>query len=133
MNCQHLSISDVVKVVPAKFGDRRGYFSEVFKDEWFRSNVADVAFVQDNQSLPAMKGTVRGLHFQLEPFAQGKLVRCIQGAIFDVAVDIRLGSRPTGDGSVRSFRRKMVRSCGYLSDLRMVSQRWSRIQLFITK
>jgi dTDP-4-dehydrorhamnose 3,5-epimerase len=96
MNFERLAIADVVKIVPAKFGDHRGYFSEVFKDGWFREHVADVTFVQDNQSLSATVGTVRGLHFQLEPFGQGKLVRCIKGAILDVAVDIRVGSPTYG-------------------------------------
>lgn len=96
MRFEPLAIPDVVKITPARFGDSRGYFSEVFKDRWFRDTVADVAFVQDNQSLSAARGTVRGLHFQLAPFAQGKLVRAIAGAIFDVAVDIRVGSPSYG-------------------------------------
>lgn len=96
MKFERLAIPDVFKITPARFGDARGYFSEVFKDKEFRENVADVTFVQDNQSLSSMVGTVRGLHFQLEPFAQGKLVRCIAGAIFDVAVDIRKGSPTYG-------------------------------------
>lgn len=96
MNFQHLAIEDVVRITPQRFGDDRGYFSEVFKDRWFRETIADVGFVQDNQSLSAAPGTVRGLHFQLDPFAQGKLVRCIAGAIFDVAVDIRSGSQTYG-------------------------------------
>jgi dTDP-4-dehydrorhamnose 3,5-epimerase len=96
MQSHPLAIPDIVKITPARFGDARGYFSEVFKDRWFRDTIADVAFVQDNQSLSAAAGTVRGLHFQLEPFAQGKLVRAIAGAIFDVAVDIRLGSPTYG-------------------------------------
>jgi dTDP-4-dehydrorhamnose 3,5-epimerase len=93
---EQLAVPDVIKIIPARFGDQRGYFSEIFKDGWFRANVADVTFVQDNQSLSAAKGTVRGLHFQLEPFGQGKLVRCIKGAILDVAVDIRVGSPTYG-------------------------------------
>lgn len=96
MNLNRLSISEVVKIDPRRFGDSRGYFSEIFKDSWFREQVADVAFVQDNESLSATVGTVRGLHFQLEPFGQGKLVRCIKGAIYDVAVDIRTGSPTFG-------------------------------------
>jgi dTDP-4-dehydrorhamnose 3,5-epimerase len=96
MNFEPLPIPDVVRITPARFGDSRGYFSEVFKDGWFRETIADVSFVQDNQSLSAAAGTVRGLHFQLEPFAQGKLVRAIAGAIFDVAVDIRVGSPSFG-------------------------------------
>lgn len=86
----------VVKVVPKRFGDARGYFSEVFRDDLFRGNVADVRFVQDNMSLSAEVGTIRGLHFQSEPTPQGKLVRCLAGAILDVAVDIRTGSPTFG-------------------------------------
>ncbi|RYE41576.1 MAG: dTDP-4-dehydrorhamnose 3,5-epimerase [Hyphomicrobiales bacterium] len=93
---ERLAIPDVAKIVPARYGDERGYFSEVFKDAWFRQNVADVTFVQDNQSVSVAKGTVRGLHFQLEPYAQGKLVHCPEGAIYDVAVDIRSGSPTYG-------------------------------------
>jgi len=96
MDFERLSIAEIVKITPRRFGDARGYFSEVFKDGWFRQTVADVGFVQDNQSLSVPAGTVRGLHFQLDPFAQGKLVRCIAGAIFDVAVDIRQGSPSLG-------------------------------------
>lgn len=96
VNIETLKIHEVMKITPARFGDVRGYFSEVFKDATFREQVADVGFVQDNQSLSAAVGTVRGLHFQLNPFAQGKLVRCIAGAIFDVAVDIRAGSPTYG-------------------------------------
>lgn len=89
-------IEDVKKLKPTRFGDKRGYFSEVFKDQWFRENIADVSFVQDNESLSAQAGTVRGLHFQSEPFAQGKLVRCTRGRLIDVAVDIRTGSPTFG-------------------------------------
>ena len=76
--------------------DDRGYFIETWKDAWFRENVADIGFVQDNQSFSTQKGTVRGLHFQTEPFSQGKLIRCLRGAIFDVAVDVRTGSASFG-------------------------------------
>ena len=96
MQIERLEIGDIVKIVPARFGDNRGYFSEVFKEQWFRQHIADVGFVQDNQSLSASMGTVRGLHFQLTPFDQGKLVRCIAGSIFDVAVDIRTNSPTYG-------------------------------------
>lgn len=96
LNVERLEIGDVKKITSARFGDSRGYFSEVFKDAWFREKVADVSFVQDNESLSAQTGTVRGLHFQLSPFAQGKLVRCLRGALLDVAVDIRHGSPTYG-------------------------------------
>jgi dTDP-4-dehydrorhamnose 3,5-epimerase len=79
-----------------KIGDSRGYFMETFKTSWFHENISEVTFVQDNQSLSTLKGTIRGLHFQRDPLPQGKLVRCIKGAIFDVAVDIRKGSSTFG-------------------------------------
>ncbi|WP_236646235.1 dTDP-4-dehydrorhamnose 3,5-epimerase family protein, partial [Sulfitobacter sp. HI0021] len=76
---------------PARFGDARGFFSE----SWNRKTLAEhgiaLDFVQDNHSISAAVGTVRGLHFQTPPHAQDKLVRCGQGALFDVAVDIRKG------------------------------------------
>jgi dTDP-4-dehydrorhamnose 3,5-epimerase len=96
MQFDRMAISGVVLITPKKFGDNRGYFSETFRTDLFNKNVGDFAFVQDNQSLSAEVGTVRGLHFQLAPRAQGKLVRCIAGAILDVAVDIRTGSPTYG-------------------------------------
>ena len=89
-------ICDVAIINQSKIGDDRGWFCETFKDEWFRENVADVTFVQDNQSFSVQKGTIRGLHYQKEPFGQGKLVRVLKGAIFDVAVDIRRDSPSFG-------------------------------------
>ena len=91
-----LEIPGLMEVVPRKIGDERGYFSEIFREDRFRE-IADVDFVQENQSLSVDVGTVRGLHFQTEPFAQGKLVRCLSGAVFDVAVDLRRGSPHFGD------------------------------------
>jgi dTDP-4-dehydrorhamnose 3,5-epimerase len=89
MQLKTLAIPGPVLILPKRHEDDRGFFMEAFKDGWFRENVADVTFVQDNQSLSREVGTIRGLHYQTEPFAQGKLVRCLKGAIFDVAVDIR--------------------------------------------
>jgi dTDP-4-dehydrorhamnose 3,5-epimerase len=89
-------LEEVVEIVPFRHGDNRGYFSEIYRDDWFKTNVAAVSFVQENQSLSRAVGVVRGLHFQTEPFAQGKLVRCIAGSIFDVVVDIRHGSPTFG-------------------------------------
>lgn len=83
-------------IIPKIIGDSRGYFMEAYKEEWFNQEVAKRNFVQDNQSLSAQKGTIRGLHYQKDPLPQGKLVRCIQGSIFDVAVDIRPGSKTFG-------------------------------------
>jgi len=96
MQFKRLEISDIVLILPQKFGDSRGYFSETFRTDWFDENVGNWQFLQDNQSLSAEAGTVRGLHFQLPPRAQGKLVRCISGGILDVAVDIRTGSPTYG-------------------------------------
>lgn len=96
MKFDELSVPSVFLITPSKHGDTRGYFSETFRQEAFNDNIGRWHFVQDNQSLSAQKGTVRGLHFQLEPRAQGKLVRCLAGAILDVAVDIRAGSPTYG-------------------------------------
>jgi dTDP-4-dehydrorhamnose 3,5-epimerase len=96
MKLNHLAIADVVEILPVRHEDERGYFSETFRQDWFFENVARVDFVQENQSLSRDLGVVRGLHFQSHPFAQGKLVRCMTGAIFDVAVDIRTGSPTFG-------------------------------------
>jgi len=93
---ERLAISDIVLITPKKFADNRGYFSETYKQSWFRANVAEADFVQDNLSLSRHAGTVRGLHFQRPPAAQGKLVRCLRGSIFDVAVDMRYGSPSFG-------------------------------------
>jgi dTDP-4-dehydrorhamnose 3,5-epimerase len=89
MKICELDVPDVKLFLPGRITDFRGSFSEVWIDRWFREKVADVAFVQENQSVSVRKGTVRGLHFQRPPAAQGKLVRVIRGSIFDVAVDIR--------------------------------------------
>ena len=89
-------IPDVKLITPKRFGDERGYFVEVFN-----KNISDEAGlefqpVQENQSLSRIVGTVRGLHFQRSPFIQAKLVRVLKGSIFDVAVDIRAGSKTFG-------------------------------------
>lgn len=76
------------------FGDHRGWFSETYSKVKFQELGIDYDFVQDNQSMSAQKGTLRGLHFQNNPKAQTKLIRCTKGAILDVAVDIRK-SAPT--------------------------------------
>lgn len=91
-----LEIPEVKVVTPRRFDDGRGFFSEAFSVRaWREAGFAD-DFVQDNQSLSTQAGTVRGLHFQLHPFAQAKLVRVVRGAVFDVAVDIRQGSPSFG-------------------------------------
>jgi dTDP-4-dehydrorhamnose 3,5-epimerase len=92
MDIRKFEIPDVKIIVPKRFTDTRGYFAETWSDRLFRREIANEAFVQDNQSVSAKKGTLRGLHFQIPPFAQGKLVRVVRGSILDVAVDIRKGS-----------------------------------------
>lgn len=86
-----LEIPDVVLIKPLVFPDERGFFMETFKKSDFVRNGINYDFVQDNHS-KSKKGVLRGLHYQLNPKAQGKLVRCIKGKIWDVAVDIRKGS-----------------------------------------
>jgi dTDP-4-dehydrorhamnose 3,5-epimerase len=92
MKFHQFDVPDVKLFTPKRFADARGSFSEIWVDRWFRKEIADVSFVQENQSVSEQKGTVRGLHFQRPPAAQGKLVRVVRGSIFDVAVDIRNGS-----------------------------------------
>jgi dTDP-4-dehydrorhamnose 3,5-epimerase len=89
-------IPDVVLLTPQRFGDARGWFSETYSTRSFSDAVGDVTFVQDNQAFSALKGTLRGLHFQRPPEAQAKLVRVVRGSIFDVAVDLRIGSPTYG-------------------------------------
>ncbi len=89
------NIPGLLEIVPRVFGDDRGYFYESYNKEAFEKIGVNLEFVQDNQSLSS-KGVLRGLHFQNPPFAQGKLVRVIQGAVLDVVVDIRKGSPTYG-------------------------------------
>jgi len=89
-------IPAVKVLVPKKFGDHRGFFSEVYSDKLLAGLGITARFVQDNHSLSAEKGVVRGLHYQLPPMAQDKLIRVVRGAIMDVAVDIRRGSPTFG-------------------------------------
>lgn len=91
------SIPEVVLVKPKRHGDDRGFFVEAFHAERFEQNGVHGPFVQDNHSLSRQKGVVRGLHFQIPPTPQAKLVRCTRGAILDVAVDIRAGSPTYGE------------------------------------
>jgi dTDP-4-dehydrorhamnose 3,5-epimerase len=96
LSVEPTAIPDVKIVTPKRFGDHRGFFSEIYNRQRFAESGIDVAFVQDNHSLSAEVGTVRGLHFQSEPFAQVKLIRVVKGRILDVAVDIRRSSRTYG-------------------------------------
>lgn len=90
-------LPDVIEIEPVRHGDDRGWFSEVFKTSVFDEAGLDVDFVQDNESFSAESGTIRGLHYQVAPNAQAKLIRVLSGSIFDVAVDIRRGSPTFGE------------------------------------
>ncbi len=96
MNVVKTDIDGLLILEPKVFGDARGFFYESFNQQAFNAATGlDVQFVQDNHSRSS-KGVLRGLHYQLPPHAQGKLVRCVRGAVFDVAVDIRSGSATFG-------------------------------------
>jgi dTDP-4-dehydrorhamnose 3,5-epimerase len=94
MNMQIIktSIDGVLVIEPKVFSDERGWFAETYSKAKFRELGIDFDFVQDNHSFSAHKGTIRGLHFQIEPKAQTKLIRCTKGEIIDIAVDIRKDS-----------------------------------------
>ena len=96
MQLTRTSLADVLLLTPRRFGDDRGWFSETWNKQALADAGLGIDFVQDNQSLSAEAGTVRGLHFQSPPAAQAKLVRVVAGAILDVAVDIRRGSPTFG-------------------------------------
>ena len=96
-------IDGVVEILPAVFSDHRGNFVETFRDDWFSDNISSQRLVQENQSVSRNAGTIRGLHYQTDPMAQGKLVRCAWGAVFDVAVDIRPGSPNFGTWVARTL------------------------------
>jgi len=96
LSVEDTAIPAVKIVTPKKFGDHRGFFSETWSRQAFAEAGIDLDFVQDNQSLSAAAGTLRGLHFQSPPFAQDKLVRVTRGRILDVTVDIRASSPSFG-------------------------------------
>lgn len=97
MKFTETTLEGVWVVEPQVFGDHRGWFMETYSESKFNDQGISLNFVQDNQSFSATKGTLRGLHYQLNPKAQSKLVRCTKGSIFDVAVDIRKGSPNYGN------------------------------------
>ena len=96
MKVQPTAIPEVLLLTPQKFHDARGFFSETYNRQRLADAGIDIAFVQDNHSRSADVSTVRGLHYQIQPKAQSKLVRVVRGAILDVAVDIRKGSPTFG-------------------------------------
>lgn len=94
MNIIDTTIPDVKILEPKVFGDERGFFIETFRDDWFKEQVANVSFVQDNHS-KSSQGILRGLHYQTEQ-TQGKLVRVVSGEVYDVVVDLRKNSSTFG-------------------------------------
>jgi dTDP-4-dehydrorhamnose 3,5-epimerase len=97
VDVRELELPGVLEIVPQRFGDNRGFFSETWNQARFRAAGITADWVQDNHSLSSQLHVLRGLHFQMPPFAQDKLVRVVRGAIFDVAVDIRQGSATYGN------------------------------------
>lgn len=117
MDIQELTLPGVYLIRPTVHGDHRGFFTESYNERLFVQYGLRFSFVQDNHSLSRQTGTVRGLHFQLEPNAQTKLVRVLTGAIYDVAVDIRAGSSTFGQfvGAILSAdnKRQLLIPKGY--------------------
>lgn len=98
MKTERFNIPGPMLIIPRVFEDDRGYFYESFREDKFNEALGEqVHFVQDNQSYSVGKGTVRGLHYQSDPHAQGKLVRCLVGSIVDIIVDVREGSPTFGE------------------------------------
>ncbi len=95
MEIQHTSISDLLIIKPAVFNDDRGYFYEVFNQVRYCKEGLNSNFIQDNLSY-SVKGTIRGLHYQSEPYAQAKLIQVLKGRVLDIAVDLRNGSPTYG-------------------------------------
>ena len=93
---QRLAIPDLILVTPKRHGDARGYFSETYRETDYAAAGITGPFVQDNQAFSQVAGILRGLHFQIPPAPQAKLISCTQGKIFDVAVDLRPGSPTYG-------------------------------------
>jgi len=91
-----IHISPVQRIIPRRFGDARGWFTEVYSEPAFAKLGIECRFVQDNHSLSVPKFTLRGMHFQTPPHGQDKLVRCVRGSIFDIAVDVRKDSPTFG-------------------------------------
>lgn len=96
MRIERFKIEDVFVIEPSKHSDGRGFFSETYRNDFLRVQKVDAEFLQDNHVYSAKRGVLRGLHFQIPPHAQGKLVRCVRGAILDIGVDIRAGSPTFG-------------------------------------
>ena len=96
MDAKNLNLPGLMLLKPRRFSDPRGYFIETYNEKAFAAAGIAAKFVQDNQSLSVETGTVRALHFQLPPAAQAKLVRVLHGSVYDVAIDLRVGSPTYG-------------------------------------
>jgi dTDP-4-dehydrorhamnose 3,5-epimerase len=96
MNVQRLAIPDLILITPTRLADSRGFFSETWNAKAYAEAGIPSTFVQDNHSLSREQGVLRGLHLQIPPYAQGKLVRCSHGSIWDVAIDVRRDSPTYG-------------------------------------
>jgi dTDP-4-dehydrorhamnose 3,5-epimerase len=96
MQIERFKIEDILVIIPARHRDNRGFFSETYRKSFLGDEGVSADLVQDNHVYSAERGVLRGLHFQVPPHAQGKLVRCVRGAILDVSVDIRNGSPTYG-------------------------------------
>lgn len=116
-NCDDIEGLKVIE--PTVFGDSRGYFMETYNYNDFKEAGIDVEFVQDNQS-SSRYGVLRGLHFQLH-YPQDKLVRVVNGEVFDVAVDLREGSKTYGNGTELFFQQRIRNSFLFRKDLHMAS------------
>src|ERR1043165_158456 len=103
MDSKNLGLPGVVLLRPRVFQDARGSFAETYNEKAFAEAGITATFVQDNQSLSAARGTVRGLHFQLPPAAQAKLVRVLHGSVYDVAIDLRVGSPTYGQSAAATL------------------------------
>ncbi|MDH2327885.1 dTDP-4-dehydrorhamnose 3,5-epimerase [Cereibacter sp. SYSU M97828] len=118
MQIEKTKLDGVLVITPRRFGDDRGFFSESWSRKLLASHGIDIDFVQDNHSVSSAVNTVRGLHFQSPPHAQAKLVRCGKGRLFDVAVDIRIGSPTYGQwiGEELSFEngKQLLIPAGFL-------------------
>jgi dTDP-4-dehydrorhamnose 3,5-epimerase len=106
MKIERLAIPDVLLLTPSRFGDSRGFFAETYNAARVAEAGIGGAFVQDNQSFSAARGTLRGLHCQVAPHPQGKLVRVLRGAIWDVAVDARPNSPTFGQHAAATLTRE---------------------------
>lgn len=96
MQIEATALPGVLILTPTRHCDDRGFFSESWNRSWLKRHGIDIDFVQENHSFSHAKGTLRGLHFQAPPYAQAKLVRCVSGRLFDVAVDVRKGAPTYG-------------------------------------